>query len=62
VKFRSSYPELFPHVFCFGGEKIRFDASLVICTSSTIIPPVMFINRIYENQNKISLECDGRGM
>ena len=30
----------------FDGENISFDASLVICTDSTNIPPVMIINRI----------------
>ena len=39
----------------FDGENISFDASLVICTNSTNIPPIMIINRIYENQNLLSL-------
>ena len=39
----------------FGGEKISFDASLVIYISSTNIPPIMIINRIYENQSLLSL-------
>jgi hypothetical protein len=39
----------------FDGENISFDASLVICINSTNIPPIMFINRIYEHQNLPSL-------
>jgi hypothetical protein len=41
----------------FDGENISFDASLVIYVyiNSTNIPPIMFINRIYENQNLLSL-------
>jgi hypothetical protein len=35
----------------FDGENISFDASLVIYINSTNIPPVMIMNRIYENQN-----------
>ena len=35
----------------FYGENIYFDASLVIYINSTNIPPIMIINRIYENQN-----------
>jgi len=38
----------------FDGEYISFDASLVIYTNSTNIPPIMTINRIYENQNLLS--------
>jgi hypothetical protein len=36
----------------FDGENILFDASLVlyIYINSTNIPPIMIINRIYENQ------------
>jgi hypothetical protein len=37
------------------GENISFDASLVIYTNSTNIPPIVIINRIYENQNLLSL-------
>ena len=36
-------------------ENISFDASLVIFINSTNIPPIMFINRIYENQHLLSL-------
>ena len=41
----------------FDGENISFVASLVlyIYTNSTNIPPIMIINRIYENQNLLSL-------
>jgi hypothetical protein len=39
----------------FDGETISFDASLVIYINSTNIPPIMIINRIYKNQNLLSL-------
>ena len=39
----------------FDGENISFDASLFIFINSTNIPPIMIINRIYENQNLLSL-------
>jgi hypothetical protein len=39
----------------FDGEHISFDASLVIYINSTNIPPIMMINRIYGNQNLLSL-------
>jgi hypothetical protein len=39
----------------FDGGNISFDASLVMCINSTNIPPIMIINRIYENQNLLSL-------
>jgi hypothetical protein len=39
----------------FDGENILFDASLVIYINGTNIPPIMIINRIYENQNLLSL-------
>ena len=39
----------------FDGENISFDASLVMYIKSTNIPPIMIINRIYENQNLPSL-------
>ena len=41
----------------FDGENISFDASLVIYihVNSTNIPPIMIRNRIYENQNLLSL-------
>jgi hypothetical protein len=39
----------------FDGENITFDASLVIYINSINIPPIMTTNRIYENQNLLSL-------
>jgi len=39
----------------FDGENISFEASLVIYINSTNIPPIMIIDRIYENQNLLSL-------
>jgi hypothetical protein len=39
----------------FDGESISFDASLVIYINSTNIPQIVIINRIYENQNLLSL-------
>jgi hypothetical protein len=33
----------------FDGENISFDASLVLYINSTNIPPIIIINRIYEN-------------
>jgi hypothetical protein len=38
----------------FDGVNISFDANLVICINSTNIPPIMIINRIYENQDLLS--------
>jgi len=35
----------------FDGENISFDASLVMYINSTNIPPIMIINKMYENQN-----------
>jgi len=37
------------------GENILFDASLVIYINSTNIPPIMIINKIYKNQNLLSM-------
>ena len=39
----------------FDGENISFDASLFIYINSTIIPPIMIINKVYEHQNLLSL-------
>ena len=39
----------------YDGENISFDASLVIYINSKTISPIMIINRIYENQNLLSL-------
>ena len=35
----------------FDGENISFDASLVMYINSTSIPPIIIMNRIYENKN-----------
>ena len=40
----------------FDGENISFDARLVTYINSTNIPPIMIINRPYENQNLLSLK------
>ena len=39
----------------FDGENNSFDASHVMYINSTNIPPIMTVNRIYENQNLLSL-------
>jgi len=39
----------------FDGENTSFDASLVIYINSINVTPIMFINRIYETQNLLSL-------
>ena len=39
----------------FDGENISFEVSLVIYINSTNIPPIMIINRIYQNQTLLSL-------
>jgi hypothetical protein len=39
----------------FDGENISFDASLAVYISSSNTPPIMIMNRIYENQNLLSL-------
>ena len=39
----------------FDGENISFDASLVMYINSSIIPPIVIINKIHENQNLLSL-------
>jgi hypothetical protein len=38
-------------IILFDGENISFDASLVMYINSTSIPPIMIINKMYENQN-----------
>jgi len=43
------------HCILFHGWDISFYASLVVCINSTNIPPIMIINKIYENQNFLSL-------
>jgi len=42
-------------MYFFDGENISFDASLVKYINSTNIPPTVIINRLYENQNPLSL-------
>jgi len=39
----------------YDGENIAFDASLFIYINSINISPIMIVNRIYENQNLLSL-------
>ena len=39
----------------FDGENISFDASLVIYINTTNISPIVIIDRLYENQNLLSL-------
>jgi len=39
----------------YDSENISFDASLVIYINSNNIPPIMIMNRIYENHNLLSL-------
>jgi hypothetical protein len=35
----------------FDGENISFDAGLVMYINSTSIPPIMIMNRMFENEN-----------
>jgi len=35
----------------FEGENISLDANLVMYMNNTSIPPIMIMNRMYENQN-----------
>ena len=35
----------------FDGENISFEARLLMYVNSTNIPPIIIVNRIYENQN-----------
>jgi len=41
----------------FDGENILFDASLVIYTNSTNIPPIVIINRIYASKSSVTVAC-----
>jgi hypothetical protein len=41
-------------IFLDDGN-ISFDASLFAYIKSIIFPPIMIINRIYENQNRLSV-------
>jgi len=38
-------------IILFDGEYISFGAKLVMYINSTNIPPIIIMNRIYENQN-----------
>ena len=38
-------------MYFFYGENISFDDNLIIYINSTMIPPIMIINRIHETQN-----------
>ena len=58
INYRGTYKSLArPTSRCilFDGENISFDAILVTYINSTNIPPIMIVNRIYENQNLLSL-------
>ena len=58
VKYRGadkSLARLTSRRILFDGENISFDASLVIYINSINIPPIVTINRIYDNQNLLSL-------
>ena len=46
--------------FFFDGENISFDASLVVYVNSTNSPPIMIINRIYENLRQPTLPLSMR--
>jgi len=48
-------PTLTSWYILFDGENVSFDASLVMYINSTNIPPIVIRNRIYENQNLLSL-------
>jgi hypothetical protein len=48
-------------MYFFYGENITFDACLVIAINSTNIPPIMIINRIYENQILVALSVGASG-
>jgi hypothetical protein len=55
--FSTSYLPTSWCILFFDGENISFDASLVIYINSTNIPPIMITNRIYENQNLVTVAC-----
>jgi len=38
-------------VSLFDGENISFEVRIVMYINSTNVPPIMIMNRIYENQN-----------
>jgi hypothetical protein len=39
----------------FDAENISFDASLVMYINSTSIPPIIIMNRMYENQKLLNI-------
>jgi hypothetical protein len=39
------------NIILFDGENISFDANLVMYINSTSIPPMVIMNRMYENQH-----------
>ena len=39
----------------FDGENISFDANLVMYINRTNMPPIMIINKMYENQNLLHI-------
>jgi len=52
----SPYPDLLPDVFCLVVRIFSLMLVLLyIYINSTNIPIIMIINRIYENQNLLSL-------
>jgi hypothetical protein len=58
MKYRGADKSLARHAspcILFDGENISFGANLIMYISSTNIPPIMIINRIYETQNLLSL-------
>jgi hypothetical protein len=42
----------------FDGENISFDVTLLVYINSTNIPPIMIINRTYENsKSSVAVTC-----
>ena len=39
------------NIILLDGENISFDANRVMYINSTSIPPIIIMNRMYENQN-----------
>jgi hypothetical protein len=42
-------------IIFFGEENISFEAILVMYINKTNIPPIMIMNRMYENQNLLNI-------
>jgi len=40
----------------FDGEDISFEARLVMYINSTNIPPIIILNKIYENKNLLYID------